>query len=149
MNQPLLAHHKIPVHDSTIESHLGCDGDHPIRGVLFPADIYGDYSRAWITRCDYCQFYEDDEQAAAALKDQEVIEDFDWGAIFDFEGEPFDLYVFELGSIEPECARDEVEMFPPPAVAGSSGFIMPILNVVEELGEIQVIQPVGETEGLV
>lgn len=44
----------------------GCE-DTGYPGIRYPSDVNGDSSRPWIERCDYCERYESDVEAARAL----------------------------------------------------------------------------------
>lgn len=44
----------------------GCE-DTGYPGIRWPSDVNGDTSRSWIERCDYCERYESDRDAARAL----------------------------------------------------------------------------------
>lgn len=49
-----------------------------IPGIRFPCDVSGDTSFAWIERCDTCQRFASDSEAADAMVEAGLIEGFAW-----------------------------------------------------------------------
>jgi hypothetical protein len=47
----------------------GCDGYSPFEGMRWPTATNGDTSREWVERCDKCERYESDDEAALALRE--------------------------------------------------------------------------------
>lgn len=46
----------------------GCEGT-PFPGIRWPTAANGDESRSWVERCDTCERYDSDRDAARALRD--------------------------------------------------------------------------------
>lgn len=53
-----------------------CECGSEMAGIHYPTATDGDGSRAWIERCDLCQVYESDQEAAEALVRDEIIPAF-------------------------------------------------------------------------
>ena len=66
-----------------------CSPDWP--GILWPMATDGDGERDWVERCDDCQVYRDDYEAAEALSTLLGVNAFEVARIHDGEGhyQPF------------------------------------------------------------
>lgn len=64
---------QVAVHPQTSQP---CDCGSEVAGVIYLIWTNGDASRLWIERCDECQLYDDDQEAAEALVEAGIIPDF-------------------------------------------------------------------------